>query len=198
MPIHKAGSRLYKSIKLRRFKGKIAGGHKTVHSDLNLVPMIDMFSMLVVFLLQTFSASGEVLFMREDIRLPEAQNWTDLSRAPVIGISMAIVTLDGRKFADTAELSLQAQNPTPGANPYLIPTLASSLEVLKDNYITTNGKEKFNGDVIVQAHKGVDFPVIWMVLYTAASVGYDNVSFAVLSTGSGAKFAPGGGGGGSK
>jgi len=38
--------------------------------------------------------------------------------------------------------------------------------------------------------------VIWMVLYTAASVGYDNVSFAVLSTGSGAKFLPKGGGGG--
>jgi len=153
MPVHKPGSRLYGSIKLRRFKGK-GSGHKSIHSDLNLTPMIDMFSLLVVFLLQTFSASGEVLFMREDIRLPEAQNWTDLARAPVIGISMNIVTLDGSKIADTAELSLAAANPTPGANPYLVPNLASSLEVLKDGYIATNGREKFLGDVIVQAHRG--------------------------------------------
>lgn len=189
MPVHAPGSRLYSSIKFRRFKGK-GSTHKSIHSELNLTPMIDMFSLLVVFLLQTFSASGEILFMREDIRLPEAENWTDLTRAPVIGISMAVITIDGRKVADTAELMLQSQNPTPGGNPYLVPQLASSLEVLKENYIATNGKEKFNGDIIVQAHKGVDFPIIWMVLYTSASVGYDNVSFAILSTGAGAKFTP--------
>jgi biopolymer transport protein ExbD len=195
MPVHTPGSRLYSSVKFRRFKGK-GGGHKSIHSELNLTPMIDMFSLLVTFLLQTFSSSGEILFMREDIRLPEAENWTDLSRAPVIGISQAIITIDGRKVADTAELLLQSQNPTPGGNPYLVPQLASALEVLKENYIATNGKEKFLGDVIVQSHKGVDFPVVWMVLYSAASVGYDNVSFAVLSTGAGAKFVSSKGGGG--
>jgi biopolymer transport protein ExbD len=189
MPVNKPGSRLYSSIKLKKFKGK-GGGHKTIHSELNLVPMIDILSILVTFLLTTFSSSGELLFMREDIRLPEAENWTDLTRAPVIGISQAIVTIDGRKVADTAELMLANANPTPGANPYLVPNIASSLEVLKENFIGVNGREKFKGDVIIQSHKGVDFPVVWMVLYSAASVGYDNVSFAVLSTGSGAKFTP--------
>ena len=189
MPVNKPGSRLYSSIKLKKFKGK-GGGHKTIHSELNLVPMIDILSILVTFLLTTFSSSGELLFMREDIRLPEAENWTDLTRAPVIGISQAIITIDGRKVADTAELMLANANPTPGANPYLVPNIASSLEVLKENFIGVNGREKFKGDVIIQAHKGVDFPVVWTVLYSAASVNYDNVSFAVLSTGSGAKFAP--------
>lgn len=189
MPVTKPGSRLYSSITLKKFKGK-GGGHKTIHSELNLVPMIDILSILVTFLLTTFSSSGELLFMREDIRLPEAENWTDLTRAPVLGISQAIITIDSRKVADTAELMLQSQNPAPNASPYLVPAIASSLEVLKENYIAANGREKFKGDIIIQSHKGVDFPVVWMVLYTAASVGYDNVSFAVLSTGSGAKYTP--------
>jgi biopolymer transport protein ExbD len=189
MPVNKPGSRLYSSIKLKKFKGK-GGGHKSIHAELNVVPMIDILSVLVTFLLTTFASSGELLFMREDIRLPEAENWTDLTRAPVIGISQAIITIDGRKVADTAELMLANANPTPGTNPYLVPNIASSLEVLKENFIAVNGREKFKGDVIIQSHKGVDFPVVWMVLYSAASVSYDNVSFAVLSTGSGAKFTP--------
>lgn len=189
MPVTKPGSRLYSSIHLKKFKGK-GGGHKTIHSELNLVPMIDILSILVTFLLTTFSSSGELLFMREDIRLPEAENWTDLTRAPVLGISQAIITIDSRKVADTAELMLMSSNPSPNTNPYLVPSIASSLEVLKENYIAANGREKFKGDIIIQSHKGVDFPVVWMVLYTAASVGYDNVSFAVLSTGSGAKYTP--------
>lgn len=186
MAIHKPGSRLYSSIHLRKFKGK-GGGHKTIHSELNLTPMIDMFSLLVTFLLQTFSSSGEILFMREDIRLPEAENWTDLTRAPVIGISQAIITIDGKKVADTNELLQQSQNPTPGANRWLVPQIAQALEPLRENYIALNGREKFNGDVIIQAHRGVDFPVVWMVLYSAASAQYDNVSFAVLSVGGGKK-----------
>jgi biopolymer transport protein ExbD len=189
MPVNKPGSRLYSSIKLKKFKGK-GGGHKSIHAELNVVPMIDILSVLVTFLLTTFASSGELLFMREDIRLPEAENWTDLTRAPVIGISQAIITIDGRKVADTAELMFANANPNPGTNPYLVPNIASSLEVLKENFIAVNGREKFKGDVIIQSHKGVDFPVVWMVLYSAASVNYDNVSFAVLSTGSGAKFTP--------
>jgi biopolymer transport protein ExbD len=186
MPVHTPGSRLFSSVKLKRFKGK-GGGHKNIHSELNLTPMIDMLSMLVVFLLQTFSSSGEILFMREDIRLPEAENWTDLTRAPVVGISQSIITIDGRKVADTAELTLMAANPTPGVNPYLVNNIASALEVQKENFIAVNGREKFKGDIIIQSHKGVDFPVVWMVLYSAANVGYDNVSFAVLSVGGGMK-----------
>jgi biopolymer transport protein ExbD len=196
MPIHKPGSRLFESIKLRGFRGPLStklktlqsegGGHKSIHTELNLTPMIDMFSMLVTFLLQTFSSSGEILFMREDIRLPEAQNWTDLARSPVIGISMSAVTIDAVRVVDTDQLRLQLANPQPGQVPFAVPELISRLEVLRNNAIGAVGKEKFTGEVIVQAHKEVDFPIVWMVLYSSAASGYQNVSFAVLSTGPGA------------
>ena len=41
-----------------------------------------MMTMLVIFLLMSFSATGEILFVQKNIVLPDAQNWTDLERAP--------------------------------------------------------------------------------------------------------------------
>ena len=36
------------------------------------LPMVDMMTMLVIFLLQQFSSTGEVLYMQKDIKLPDA------------------------------------------------------------------------------------------------------------------------------
>ncbi|HYQ81724.1 MAG TPA: biopolymer transporter ExbD, partial [Anaeromyxobacteraceae bacterium] len=50
----------------------MSGGRKNTNAELNVVPMVDMMTMLVIFLLQQFSATGEVLFMQKDIKLPDA------------------------------------------------------------------------------------------------------------------------------
>ena len=64
--------------------------------------MVDMLTILVVFLLQTFSASGELLSVQKNIVLPEAQNFKDLEQAPIIAVSKDSVTLDGRMVANAA------------------------------------------------------------------------------------------------
>src|SRR5438445_11605148 len=102
--IKKPGPRLRKFIPLK-FVGGLHGGAKNVYAELNLTSMVDMLTILVVFLLQTFSASGELLVVSKNIVLPEASNFKDLERAPVIGVSKDSVTLDGRPVADAAELN---------------------------------------------------------------------------------------------
>lgn len=99
----------------------------------------------------------------------------------MIGVSQQIITLDGRKIEDSVEVTLQSQYAPVGINPYLIPSVASSLEVQKENFIALNGREAFTGSVIIQADKGIDFSLLWPVLYSAANVGYTDVSFAVIA-----------------
>src|SRR3954466_15601483 len=105
MPIHAPHDHLYKSVSLEVAKAKLLHtGRKSLYAPLNLVAYIDMMTMLVIFLLMSFSATGEILFIQKNIVLPEAQNWTDLERAPAIAVTKDVVTLDGRQVASGEEL----------------------------------------------------------------------------------------------
>ena len=83
------GPRLRKHIPLK-FVTKHGTGKKSGYAELNLTSMVDMLTILVVFLLQTFSASGELLSVSKNITLPEAINFRDLEQAPIISVSPAI------------------------------------------------------------------------------------------------------------
>src|SRR5512133_3391916 len=105
MAIKTPSSHLFHSINLEVAKNKLGhGGRKAVNEALNLVAYIDMMTMLVIFLLMSFSASGEILFVQKNVTLPDAQNWSDLERAPVIGVTKDVVTLDGRQVATGEDL----------------------------------------------------------------------------------------------
>lgn len=171
--------RLRKFIPLK-FVTKHGAGKKSGYAELNLTSMVDMLTILVVFLLQTFSASGELLTVSKNIQLPEAVNFKDLEQAPIIAISRDAVTLNGDPKADSAELNRE------NTVDWKIPGLHDDLVVLKNNFkLLHPNPEDFKGLVIVQADKNIDFKVIKKVMYTCAVAGYNNVNFAVQSKGKG-------------
>lgn len=168
------GPRLRKYIPLRFVTKAGLGGRKTGYAELNLTSMVDMLTILVVFLLQTFSASGELLTVSKNITLPEAMNYKDLEQAPIIAISKDSVTLNGEPKADAAELNKET-----GLD-WKIPQLHDDLVVLKNNFkLLHPDPSEWKGLVIVQADRAIDFKVIKKVMYTCAVAGYNNVNFAV-------------------
>src|SRR5438309_9299708 len=102
--MRKPGPRLkvYAPLKFVRSAGH---GKRSTYAELNLTSMVDMLTILVVFLLQTFSASGELLSVQKNIVLPEALNFRDLEQAPIIAVSKDAVTLDGRVVANADQLN---------------------------------------------------------------------------------------------
>jgi biopolymer transport protein ExbD len=183
MPIRAPQAQLYKSISLEAAKAKLGHtGKKSVYEALNLVAYIDMMTMLVIFLLMSFSATGEILFMQKNIVLPEAQNWTALERAPVIAVTNEVVTFEGIQVASASDL--MTDTATGDAK---LTELYERLINHKNNWkLTHTGGEPFNGIAIIQADKGVEFKALKKVMYSAATAGYQNVNFAVRSRGTGA------------
>lgn len=168
----KPGPRLKKYVPLKFVRGG-AHGSKSVYAELNLTSMVDMLTILTVFLLQTFSASGELLAVQKNIVLPEAQNFRDLEQAPIIAVSKDSVTLDGHMVADSTALN------NDNSADWKIVELHDTLVTLKNNYKLLHPSDEWKGMVIVQADKGVDFKVIKKVMYSCAIAGYQNVNFAV-------------------
>jgi hypothetical protein len=85
MAIQAPGKRFGKRLEHSKVFGHGGvGGHKNVNADLNVTPLVDMFVILVLFLIANFSATGEILSMQKDIQLPEAANTLGLTFAPTV------------------------------------------------------------------------------------------------------------------
>lgn len=177
MPIHKPDRVLLHHVPLKFVRNKVAGGgRKGVDAAIPLVPFIDFLITLVVFLLSSFSASGELLSQRPNLVMPNAEHAVDLELAPIVAIDGRVVTLDGRRMADTQTLAATA-----GVE--RIEQLVADLETLRRNWSILHAREPFPGTVIVQADREIDFRVVKKVMFSAAQAGYTNISFAVNRTG---------------
>src|SRR5512143_1812645 len=104
MPVKKPQKILGKSIKLKAAQKRIqARASRAAWASLNLTAMVDMFTMLVVFLLANFSATGEILFMTKEIVLPKAGATAELLRAPIVSVSAREITAEGKHVIATDE-----------------------------------------------------------------------------------------------
>ena len=182
MPIVAPGKRPAKRFeKSKILGGKLSRGRKSTNADLNVVPMVDMMTMLVIFLLQQYSAAGEVLFMQKDIKLPDAQHGQMIEMAPVVAVSAEQVVVTGVKVADVRELDSDSG--------YLnIPALEERLRDEKKRWEFIHQQDpskKWDGVVNIQADKAVPFRIVKRVMYSCGVAGYFNVNFAALDAGSG-------------
>lgn len=165
--------------KSRILGGKMSHGKKATNAELNVIPMVDMMTMLVIFLLQQYSSTGEVLYMQKDIRLPDSHHGQAIEIQPVVAISGEQIVVTGVKVADVADLDRDSG--------YLnVPGLEERLrdEKKRWEYLHQNDAEKkWDGQVNIQADKGVPFRIVKRVMYSCGVAGYFSLNFATLDLG---------------
>jgi biopolymer transport protein ExbD len=179
MPIHVPGKRLGAKIALKQAQKMMkARGKRQQFAGLMLTSMVDMFTLLVIFLLSNFSASGDLLLSAKDIKLPKAKVTSELERALVAAISPTTITVEGEKVAETADL-MRSEDPR-------IPEMTDKLLERKRVVTQLMGADKFKGQLIIQSDGDIDFKVIKKVMYAATEAGYDAFQYAVISSSSAA------------
>ena len=179
MAIQAPGKRFGKRLQHSKVFAHGAGGHKSVFADLNVTPMVDMFVILVLFLIANFSATGEILAMQKDIQLPEASNTEELTLAPVVLVSKDEVLVSGTLIGRIEDLT---------RDDYLnIPALEEKLRDMRkqfeDLHNAANDAGAFKGEVNIQADKQVQFRIVKRVMFSCAAAGYGNISFATMLAG---------------
>jgi biopolymer transport protein ExbD len=183
MPIVQPGKRPAKRfLRSKVFGGHMKKGRKSTNAELNVVSMVDIMTMLVIFLLQQFSATGEVLFMQKDIKLPDARHGQMIEVHPVVAISAEHIVVTGQKVADVAEVEKNGE--------LLIPALEERLrdEKKRWDFIHQNDPDReknWKGEINIQADVKVPFRLVKRVMISAAQAGYATVNFATLDQGSG-------------
>jgi biopolymer transport protein ExbD len=199
MPVHAAGSRMYRSVPFKHLVKKAGSSHgaRTSNISLNLVPFVDMMTMLVCFLLMVFSASGELLQAQRGLDLPTAESKQTLQQAPVIIVTKSEITYQGQLIA-TVESALRDDSPTFKIDALyerldaaakqikedvgmgkLPKDLAKACDDAKNNIRPQPGKICPDGLAILQADESTDARLINKIVNTAKAAGFDNLLFAV-------------------
>lgn len=169
MAIEAPGARLLRDLPFR-FMATGAREKRSVDAQITLVPFIDFLLTVVVFLLMSFSSSGEISVLPG---LPDAAHGADdATLAPVIAIDADEVTVDGRRVADTRALLADARVAR-------VEPLVHHLEVTRHNWETLHPGQDAPTDVVVQVSREVDFRAVRKVLFSVTQAGYGGVGLAV-------------------
>lgn len=161
-------------IPLHFVQEKAAGhGRRSPNANLSLTSMIDFLIVVVVFLLMTFSASGETP-INKNVHLPKAENTLDMVDAPVVAVTGNQILVDGNAAGNThaIEDSKRLQR---------IDELFNILKAKRETWKQARPGKDFPGVVILQIDQDVQAVVVKSVFQTAAFAGYPNVSFMVGS-----------------
>jgi biopolymer transport protein ExbD len=200
MPVHSAGSRLYRSVPFKHLvkkAGSASGGGRATNIALNLTPFVDMMTILVTFLLMVFSSTGQLLQAQKGLDLPIADSHDTLQQAPVIIVTKTEITYQGQLVA-TVDSVLRDDSPTFKIDALferldaaakkikedvgmgkLPKDLAKACEDAKQNIRPQPGKICPDGLAILQADESTDVRLINKIVNTAKAAGFDNLLFAV-------------------
>jgi biopolymer transport protein ExbD len=172
MSIAEPGRRLMGHVGLEFVEKKVAGGgHRSTNASLSLTSMIDFLVVTVVFLLMTFSASGETPIAK-GLNMPKAENTLDMMDAPMAAIVGSQVLVDGAPAGNTraVEESDRMQR---------MDELFNILKAKRELWKQTHPNKDFPGVVLLQIDQNVKAVVVKSVFQTAAFAGFPNVSFMV-------------------
>jgi biopolymer transport protein ExbD len=176
MAIVSPGKRFGKRLSHSKVFGHGSAGHKSTNADLNVTPLVDMFVILVLFLIANFSATGEILNMTKDIQLPTATHVDELELAPVIMVSNDDIIINGVSVARVADLARDDYVTIPA----LEEKLREQKKETEELHALANDGSAFKGVVNIQGHKDVPFRIIKRVMFSCQGGGYGNINFAVL------------------
>lgn len=156
--------------------------------ELQLNSLVDIFSTLIFFLLQLF-ASGSESVIDGSIRLPVSVTEAEIKADTVIGITPDVrdaggniaeggaILIEGFAVADLEE-ERRREN-------YVIPGLEDVLKKVRqraDNAIEAGLMDTWEGRIVIQADRKIDFEIIKRVMVTAGQQGFSLISLAVTKS----------------
>lgn len=150
--------------RMARNKKKVPG--------LNLTSLMDVFTILVFFLLFNSSAS-EVLESPREIKLPDAMVEAKPRETVVIMVSPEVVLVQGEAVIGTPEL-LQTGNET-------IAAVSDRLQQIERSIIGISTRTVAQSkEVTILADKTIPFSALKKIMSTCTGSGYGKISLAVI------------------
>jgi len=162
----------FKGMKRKRKRKTLAKG-EAEPQGLNLTAMMDMMTILLVFLIQSFAIEPSSL--PPDLKPPTSTSAATLRPSITITVSQTEIFVDGNLVAKVADVTLGKDR--------LIQQLVEPLDAIKrkgDVLKSKMGRTDDESAILLVAHEDTPYEMLMAVLYTAGAQGFNKYRLQVI------------------
>lgn len=137
---------------------------------LNITSMTDMFTILLVFLLQSYTTSEVQMEPVKGLRLPSSNSTSNPVEGIRLSISKEFIKIDDKIIANLKDLEVDVKDIDPKDKSF-IPQLFQELDQLakKANREPSKAQE---GRILLQADESLPYETIRKIMYTSSMAGF--------------------------
>lgn len=160
------------------------GKRKETVFDIDITSLLDILTILLVFLLQSYNSSGVVINVPKGIDLPRSASETLSTFGVNVQVSKTQIWIDDKEVVNT-DSSDQAQLFDEGGR-RIVPLyneLIRIKETIKQSEKLSPAAKKFSGVINLVVDKTMKYSYLKRVMYTCATAGYKEFKFVVLTQG---------------
>jgi biopolymer transport protein ExbD len=152
--------------------------------DIDITSLLDVLTILLVFLLQSYNSSGVIINVPNGIDLPRSASESLNNFGVNIQVSRTNIWVDDKEVL-TAETANEGQVFDEGGR-RIVPLyneLIKIKETIKLSEKLSPEATKFSGIANLVVDKNLKYSYLKRVMYTAASAGFKEFKFVVLTEG---------------
>jgi biopolymer transport protein ExbD len=168
---------------IRRIVAKREGPEEV---GLNIYPMMDMMTILLVFLIMSFASGSADVVQSEALQLPTSTSQVEASEALSIVISQSEIVVEGARVLALRNGNVDPSLKQGGGNGWLITPLFNTLKQHRDRLkmiAAKNPQRAFRGEVRLVADKRTPFRTLGEVIYSLGQAEFGSLRFIVLREG---------------
>jgi len=168
---------------IARFRERVEAEVEEIHMQyLNIMPMMDMMTILLVFLLKQFSVQASAAAMSEGLVLPTSASEVQRPMAVNITITQNAILVEGDAVTPIRAGSVDPSAKRDGANSYFITPLVDVLTKHANRLkkIAALSGEPFDHTAMVLVDKNTPYRLLSEVLYSAGQAEFSNYHMTVI------------------
>lgn len=155
------------------FKPSAGKKHRSAEGGLSLTSLMDAMTIILLFLLNQFSADGALVTEAEGMKLPESLNTDKPKQATTVVVTKDHITVNN------IEVALGAEYNGPVTSGYAIQSLYNHLDA-KASELLDMDASLFEGDILVQGDRGLDYITFMRVVYSASQAGFTKIRLVAV------------------
>ena len=167
----------------RIVRAKLRRRPEPEHFGLNIYPMMDMLTILLVYMMAIFATSSAAAVQESsELRIPYSTSQVEVSEALGIQISRSSVAVDGKPVLELRNGIVDPSLKQGGSSGFLITPLYKTLSEIRDRKKRTAQRftnQPFVGDVQIIADKRTPYRTLSEVIYTLGQTEFKNLRFVV-------------------
>lgn len=145
--------------------------------SLNITSLMDVLTIVLVFLLKNFESEGNLLTMADNLKLPNsASKITPKEVMLTVVVDNEQILVDNTPVSKTPDVMAQDSLRVGSMSELLMEKRKEEQEAA----MRRGEDASETGKVIVQIDKNIPYDVMYKVMATCGASGYGNIAFAVM------------------